>query len=212
MGSSAIAWAQAVRKNNPQAKVFCIDTWLGSVEHYLGTCGKDWNIDRLSLTDYGPDFYDDFLCNVKQENLSDCILPLRAASCAVLPYLSKAKWQFDIIYIDGAHDTYSVFQDAWHSLSILSDKGIICGDDFDWSSVQEGLRLVALLKRNKNLKFFFRDKDFVLIRNPDQKTEDFMLQRGYIPWKAYTIRQLVNPVASAKNVFMNLLFSPNWTS
>lgn len=61
MGSSAVAWIEASSEYNPSSVVYCVDTWLGSVEHYLNQSGSSWGRDKLSIDDYGPNYFDDFL-------------------------------------------------------------------------------------------------------------------------------------------------------
>ena len=65
MGSSAIGWANlSLSINNKKLKVFCIDTWLGSAEHYLDLYGHEWSRDQLNIKNSQPNFYDNFLSNI----------------------------------------------------------------------------------------------------------------------------------------------------
>ena len=42
----------------------------------------------------------------------------------------------DLIYIDGAHDTFSVTNDILSWYPHLEEGGIMCGDDWWWDSVR----------------------------------------------------------------------------
>ena len=102
------------------AKLYCVDTWNGSIEHYHN---QEW----LKLL---PTLYEQFLSNIIHLNLVDKIYPVRLSSIDASKQLNiKA----DLIYIDAAHDEESVYNDiiAW-SLR-LAENGIICGDDYDKS-------------------------------------------------------------------------------
>lgn len=54
-----------------------------------------------------------------------------------------------MIYLDGAHDTQSVYNDIIARYPHLTDSGIMCGDDWGWESVQKGVLMAAkVLKKN----------------------------------------------------------------
>jgi predicted O-methyltransferase YrrM len=57
--------------------------------------------------------------------------------------------QADLIYIDGAHDTESVYADiiAWYPH--LAEGGVLCGDDWTWSTVILAVQMAA---RDLNLQ------------------------------------------------------------
>ena len=183
MGSSAIAWARASSEFQPDSAVYCVDTWLGSVEHYLSTCGNSWNIEKLSLSDYGPTFFDDFLWNIWDSGYQDKILPFRASSSSALPFFEKEGLSFDVVYVDGAHNMLSVFSDVKGALKIVSQKGLICGDDFDWLSVRRGLLCSALTHR-RPLAFYAKGKDFVVLDASNADYKQSLIQLGYARWRA----------------------------
>lgn len=183
MGSSAIAWASASSDFKPDSVVYCVDTWLGSVEHFLSTCGDTWNIEKLSLSDYGPTFFDDFLRNIWDSGYEDKILPFRSASSSALPFFAREGLSFDVVYVDGAHDIHSVYQDVTSALKITSKKGLICGDDFDWDSVRNGLLLSALAHPNP-LAFYVKGKDFIILDASSSHFKQRFAELGYTRWRA----------------------------
>ena len=106
----------------PEGKLYAIDTWKG-------TSGETWHEQDARLS-Y---LYQLFLSNVKHEQLTDIIIPVRMESLEAAMALNiKA----DLIYIDAAHDTKSVFNDiiAWYPH--LEPDGIMCGDDWEWETVK----------------------------------------------------------------------------
>ena len=94
--------------------VIAIDHWQGSAEH------KDEQADRL------PTLFDQFLSNCEEHK--DNILPLRMSSdeAAKLP-LPKA----DLIFIDGDHSEEAVARDIANYFPFVSERGVMCGDDYD---------------------------------------------------------------------------------
>jgi hypothetical protein len=188
MGASAIAWVQAASAVQSNAVVYCVDTWLGSVEHFLSSCGDEWNLDKLSLTDYGPTFFDDFLRNVWDSGFHNRIVPFRAASSSALPFFAQQGLAFDVVYVDGAHDTHSVLTDVAGALKVTSEQGLVCGDDFGWSSVRNGLRLLALTHRSP-FHIYVRGEDFVVLTGPRVDYGQSLVRLGYVRWRPLDVRE-----------------------
>ncbi len=188
MGASAIAWAEAASDVRSDAVVYCVDTWLGSVEHFLSSCGDEWNLDKLSLTDYGPTFFDDFLRNIWDSGFQDRILPFRAASSSALPFFAQQGLAFDVVYVDGAHDSHSVLTDVAGALQVTSEQGLVCGDDFGWSSVRNGLRFLALT-HTKTLHIYVRGHDFVVLTGPRVDYGQSLVRLGYARWRPLDVRE-----------------------
>jgi predicted O-methyltransferase YrrM len=181
MGSSAIAWARASSEYKPNAVIYCVDTWLGSVEHYLSSCGDNWNIEKLSLSNYGPTFFDDFLRNVWESGYQNRIIPFRADSSSALPFFIKQGLAFDVVYVDGAHDFHSVFRDISEALQLISANGLVCGDDFGWGSVKTALRQVAIC-HSIPISVYTKNNDFVLLNDTNHDFANTLLHWGYKKW------------------------------
>ena len=96
--------------------VIAVDHWLGSDEH------------QEKYADVLPSLFDQFLSNCARHR--DKIVPLRMASdeAAKLP-LPEA----DLIYIDACHDEAQVKADIEHYFGFLSERGVLCGDDYQLS-------------------------------------------------------------------------------
>ena len=196
MGQSALEWNKSsIYKNSEKgAKVYCVDTWLGSIEHYLSLIDEDWSIEKLSIKERGPTFFEQFLSNVHKLKLSKEIIPIRGDSKVILPYLNKINKKFEIIYIDGAHDTFAVFQDLYNSLELITENGLICGDDFGSSYVKDGA-IIALLRARKFIKnFYVKGGKFILLKKGSKFNDFDMLSLGYKKWnlKKYLIKRLLH--------------------
>jgi hypothetical protein len=111
----------------PNGKLYAIDTWKGSIEHYQN---KKWNAML-------PTLYDQFLSNVIHAGLTNIIIPIRMTSLEAVYFLAKKLKSVDMVYVDAAHDTESVLKDLYAYWPLVRDNGgILCGDDWACESVR----------------------------------------------------------------------------
>lgn len=123
-----------VLKNWPQAEVIAIDHFKGSAEHQ----GPDYP--------FLPHLYEHFCQNLWA--YKDRLTVLRMDSLAALLVLHEKQVRPDAIYIDAAHDTYSVFEDVFVAVLLFPDS-FVFGDDWLWDTVREGMqRAVQRLRRD----------------------------------------------------------------
>ena len=96
------------------AKITCVDTWSGSDEH-LNIKFKEIenNFDKNILNHLGND-------RVEKQKLSSDI------------FFEKNNEFFDLIYIDGDHQTDQVNKDINNAWKILNDGGYLILDDYTW--------------------------------------------------------------------------------
>lgn len=129
-------------------KVYAVDHWLGSVEHQEG---------QYAFYHALPYLYDQFLSNVIHKGLTDKIVPIRMSSLEAAQVLTVKP---DLVYLDGAHDTESVYNDlvAWYPF--IQGHGIICGDDWMWATVSAA---VVQFATEKHLKLFFLKNFWALL-------------------------------------------------
>lgn len=117
-------------------KVYAIDTWCGSPEESV-------HMNNPNL----PYLYQQFLSNTIHANLTDKIVPIRMNSLEAARALNL---KADLIYIDGAHDIKSVIEDVLAWYPHLNENGIMCGDDWSWPSVREGV-IHCSIKLNRKI-------------------------------------------------------------
>jgi len=126
---------------NTDAKITCVDTWLGSDEH---TDSEKENL------------YERFYNNVKE--YGDRVIIERGESGVVLRKF-PCEPTYDFIYIDGSHYAKDVLEDAVLSWRLLKDGGVIIFDDLRWTD--------GSTKDFTNLKFPFSGINaFVAIYKP----------------------------------------------
>lgn len=136
-GCSAIHMAKtALDKGVPRDKleIVCVDTWLGSAEHYHfgylgGECRKHGR----------PNFYDQFLSNIVHAGLTDVITPFPMDSINANECFQRWDFKADLIYIDAAHDYNSVKMDAYIWSHILRNGGYMLFDDWHFEPIRSAV-------------------------------------------------------------------------
>ena len=132
-GASAAHMAKLMKVHCEQgAKLICIDTWLGSPEHFLAPFlgeDPDWR-GSLRMKNGYPQLYYTFLCNMVRQKVDDVVIPLPQPSINGALILRELGLRPDVVYIDGDHEYGSVLADLRAFWPLLSDDGILIGDDF----------------------------------------------------------------------------------
>ena len=144
LGGSAIHMARLLRAAGlKDSCIICIDTWLGSSEHFLHPPERA----NLKLVNGRASFYDDFMRNVVQHGMQDLILPFSTTSIAAAEVLRECAFTPDLIYLDGDHTSRGFRADLDLYWEILRPGGYVIGDDFDWEQVQANVINFAYLQK-----------------------------------------------------------------
>lgn len=124
-GQSTVNMAQACKELELNTKIYCVDTWLGSIEfrEHEKTYGSKW--DRMLKHGY-PQVYYQFLSNMIHAGVIDMIEPVPNTSKDGAAFVPMA----DLIYIDADHTYEGVKQDLISYWPKVKDGGIIFGDDY----------------------------------------------------------------------------------
>jgi hypothetical protein len=134
-GQSSISMAAACKKLKLDAKIICVDTWLGSEEHWTeGSRRKS-----MKFVFGRPTFYYDFLSNVIQTGHTETIIPLSLPSSTASKILNHFKIKAELIYIDGSHDAQTFSSDLKNYWELLAKDGVMFGHDVDWPDVKNSL-------------------------------------------------------------------------
>lgn len=163
-GGSANHMARLCKELNLSTEIVCIDTWLGSWEHWLltdPTFGKQ----NLRLKNGFPTLYHQFLANVILAGHADYITPLPINSVNGAILLKKMNVQADVIYIDGGHDYRSVMVDLLEFWDLLRPGGVLIGDDYH-SGGPEVVKAANDFARNNKLRLQVAQYKFVFIKPP----------------------------------------------
>jgi len=104
-------------------QIHCVDTWLGDVHHVVGG-------DKIPRDPWGyPQLFHQFLTNIKRAGYDKRITPYPMCSIDGARYLKRLGVSAQLIYIDGAHDMETVYQDCRHYWNLLEKGGVMFGDD-----------------------------------------------------------------------------------
>jgi cephalosporin hydroxylase len=126
-GGSTIFMADYLRNNAINGVIISVDTWLGSSDHWLQ---KQW-FDSLRIKNGHQNIYRTFIANIMARKLQNYVVPLPIDSINASKILEARGIRPSLLHIDAGHDYESVISDlrAWWPL--LSDGGILIGDDYD---------------------------------------------------------------------------------
>ncbi len=130
-GASAIHMASLC-----SAKIYCIDTWLGGIDHVFASGEENAVPKRHGY----PQLYFQFLHNVKASGFADRIIPFPNTTLNGLRYLKKKNIEPQLIYIDASHETDDVAADVSMARTLFPN-AVLFGDDWRWPSVKAGLRM-----------------------------------------------------------------------
>lgn len=130
LGQSACTMARSMRSNDLDSVLICVDTWLGSLEHWSAVHSRA----SLDLKNGRPTIYESFMTNVDREGLSGYVMPIPLPSAIACKLLSDVR--ADIVYLDASHDYIDVLRDLKDYWPLVRDNGgILFGDDLSWPSV-----------------------------------------------------------------------------
>lgn len=175
-GSSALSWGKATEEY--QSTILCVDTWLGSIEHYENVLyDSEWSREHLFLNDGYPTIYKTFVTNIRENLLQDRVISIPIDSRQAFMILEKNKISPDICYIDAAHDYDSVLSDLNGAKRINS--GIICGDDYYYHN-GSGIRdAVHYFADENSLHVVNKQDQFILLGHKDEDLYKKLLEFGW---------------------------------
>ncbi len=125
-GCSAITMAKECKRQSLDAVVVAIDTWLGSVEHWL----DQRFYPSLKIKNGSPTIFETFMTNVCAASVADFVLPFRVDSLNGFQVLRKLGVLADVIHIDAGHDYDSVQKDISSWWTLLKRGGVMVVDDY----------------------------------------------------------------------------------
>lgn len=145
-GCSALHMAKLTE--NPDlspTSIFCVDTWLGGIDHLLNQDLPQNDLKRDPLGN--PRIYEQFLHNVAATPYSDRIYPIRQSSLNGARLLGSSDIAADLIYIDASHEYDDVYLDLIYYWDILAPGGIMIGDDFQFAGVRVAVQRFCFERR-----------------------------------------------------------------
>ena len=126
-GRSTLTMARTVREMELDAAIVCVDSWVGSFEHWL----RPDIFTDLKHQHGWPHLFYTFMANCVAEGVEDIVVPLPAVSRAASRILEARGVRPDLVHIDAGHDYDSVRSDLTHWWARLEPGGWLIADDYD---------------------------------------------------------------------------------
>jgi hypothetical protein len=162
-GQSAVNMGGVVRGLGLACKIYCVDTWLGALEFWVGDLAGTPERDLMLKCGF-PSVYYQFLSNVIHAGLQDVIVPFPNTSLIGARYFGRVGVVADLIYIDASHDYEDVILDLRAYYPLLRSGGVMFGDDYgSWAGV---VRAVDEFVCELGLVLEVVDNNFWVIRKP----------------------------------------------
>jgi hypothetical protein len=157
-GQSTFNMAGHIKRLGLACQIYCVDTWLGSLEFWVGDGGprKDFELDNGY-----PRTYRQFMSNVVHMGCQDVIVPFPMTSSTGHKYFSKNGILAELIYLDASHEEDDVYQDVVGYWNILKPGGIMFGDDWNSYGVRPAVERFA---RERGLGLDILENHFWSIR------------------------------------------------
>jgi len=107
----------------PKARLFCIDTWQGSISE------RETNHASAALLD-GDHAFDQFCRNMFDHIATGRVIPLRMHSHHAAKLLMERSVRAELIFIDAGHEQDEVRSDIYDFLPLRAQGGILSGHDY----------------------------------------------------------------------------------
>lgn len=136
LGASALRMAEKLKEQSTDARVLCVDTWLGAAEFWDSKKDPE-RYEALSLKSGFPTVFYQFVANVIHAGAEDVVVPFPQTSANAAVWLKKRDLKSKLIYIDGSHEEADVYADLTAYWPLLEVGGVMFGDDYDafWPGV-----------------------------------------------------------------------------
>ena len=144
LGGSIVVTANAIKNLNLSTEICCIDPFCGDVNMWAweqrDKSQGNWRF--LKLEQGRPTIYDRFLANLKSKGLDRMVVPIVTTSTVGMKLIHRLKQEGrisrtpDVIYLDSAHEPDETYLELTKAWELLSNGGILMGDDWNWDNVR----------------------------------------------------------------------------
>lgn len=116
-------------------KIYAVDVWVETPE-----CTQAMQKSSEELADFYDNLYNQFLSNMIHVGIHNKVIPIRMTTLQAASFLNINP---DLVYVDASHKEEDVYNDikAWYPK--LVSGGIMCGDDWGWPTVRQGVIKIA---------------------------------------------------------------------
>lgn len=131
-------------QHNTINNVIEIGSFYGlSTRHIASLLPEHGKLYAIDSWQYHHLMYEQFLSNVILAGLTEKIVPIKSRSDQALDTIKSYVSCFDLIYVDGDHETEGVLSDLELYYPLLKKTGVICGDDWLLRTVRTAVELFA---------------------------------------------------------------------
>jgi predicted O-methyltransferase YrrM len=121
-----------------------IGSYFGvSTRHIASLLPEGSKLYAIDTWEYFDGQYEQFLSNIIISGLASKVVPMKQRSDQAIKFFNQFNKTFDLIYVDGDHETAGVVSDLEHYFPILSSTGVICGDDWLLQTVRAAVQQFA---------------------------------------------------------------------
>ena len=162
-GRSAIRMAKILKRKHIPGVILCVDTWLGSFEHFTGIA-EPRDEAKLERRNGYPILFYQLLANILHAGYQEYIIPIALPSSIAAQLLEVNMIAPDIVYIDGSHAEEDVQIDIRKYWSLLQKDGILFGDDY-FSQFPGVVKAVDRFTAKNQLNLFIDNGKWIIPRN-----------------------------------------------
>lgn len=141
-GASALEMAGVARELGLSTQIVCVDTWLGALEFWTDQTDPERYL-SLRLRHGYPSVYYQFLANVCHKGFQKEIVPFPQTATTAASWFRHYGIIADMIYVDASHEEEDVYEDLCNYWGLVSNDGILFGDDYVWEGVRRAVHRFA---------------------------------------------------------------------
>lgn len=138
-GHSANYMIDRCKEAGLDSKIVCVDTFLGGPEHWVLPGGIETLHRRLGR----PTVLERFLGNTLARGNKGNVFPLTIDSYGAAHIFRHFGFKADLIFVDGGHDPATARNDIMEYYPLLSERGVMFGDDYQYPPLAETLHACA---------------------------------------------------------------------
>ena len=188
-GRSALTFLLEARSLGLESKIVCVDTWLGSAEHWQNRLpDSEWSFDQLKVRNGEPQILETFWQAIRDHDLTQETSIVRASTRHAAPFLKRTGVEPELVYVDADHSFYAVLEDLRLAESIISTGGVIAGDDFSWQSVR--LALGRFATKGRTVMVSGDRTQFVVLNSTRHHLIDSFRNHGWKVESLITLREI----------------------
>lgn len=124
-------------ENNNIVNAIEIGSFYGlSTRHIASLLPEHGKLYAVDSWEYHDLMYEQFLSNIALSGLTQKIVPIKQRSDQAVDQMKSYGIPFDLIFVDGDHETEGVLTDLELYYPLVKSTGVICGDDWLLSTVR----------------------------------------------------------------------------